>query len=177
MQCYQGTVVSVYLVQCCQGALSVRLVQGFQSALSVCRVQCCQGTLSVCSAAKAPYLARFKVRRCGVKELEAVGMATDENGAEPETGPPGAPGGGPPGAAGGGPLGQGGQRGSIAQQRKGSIVSDVSLEYWQACIFKVGDDVRQVRQQRQLSAALSSSDLLRLKYLVVVMIVYYSLFT
>lgn len=88
---------------------------------------------ALCSAAKAPYLARFKVRRCGVKELEAVGMATEENGTEPEAG-------------GGPPAGQGGPRGSIAQQRKGSIGSDLSLEYWQACIFKVGDDVRQVRQ-------------------------------
>jgi hypothetical protein len=30
--------------------------------------------LFICSAAKAPFLARFKVRKCGVRELEFVGM-------------------------------------------------------------------------------------------------------
>ena len=30
---------------------------------------------SYSSAAKAPYLARFQVRRCGIKELEKQGMA------------------------------------------------------------------------------------------------------
>ncbi|CAH1801953.1 unnamed protein product [Owenia fusiformis] len=57
------------------------------------------------SAAKAPYLARFKVKHCGVKELESIGMHGD----------------------------------SAASQH-----SDLSTDiYWQGCIFKVGDDVRQ----------------------------------
>lgn len=73
-----------------------------------------------CSAAKAPYLARFKVRRCGIKELESVGMATDDTNDTESTS-------------------------SKNLQRKGSIASsDIGQEYWQACIFKVGDDVRQV---------------------------------
>lgn len=62
-----------------------------------------------CSAAKAPFLARFKVKRCGVKELETLGMAS---------------------------------RPSSFIDMKGDgepIVID-----WQAAIFKVGDDVRQV---------------------------------
>ncbi|BET02066.1 Phosphatidylinositol 4-kinase [Nesidiocoris tenuis] len=59
------------------------------------------------SAAKAPYLARFKVKRCGINELETMAMAVTE-----VTDP---------------------------SQEKSSIVH----EYWQAAIFKVGDDVRQ----------------------------------
>ena len=55
------------------------------------------------SAAKAPYLARFQVKRCGINELEESGL-------------------------------------------KEGAVDDISPSnvYWQACIFKVGDDVRQV---------------------------------
>ncbi|KAF2369045.1 Phosphatidylinositol 3-/4-kinase catalytic domain [Trinorchestia longiramus] len=56
------------------------------------------------SAAKAPYLARFKVCRCGITELEKLGMAVS--------------------------AGQ-------------SIPSGIGPEFWQAAIFKVGDDVRQ----------------------------------
>lgn len=58
------------------------------------------------SAAKAPFLARFKVRRCGVAELEAVGLLKGNKAPPPST--------------------------------------NMGSEYWQACIFKVGDDVRQV---------------------------------
>nr|XP_006818688.1 PREDICTED: phosphatidylinositol 4-kinase alpha-like [Saccoglossus kowalevskii] len=54
------------------------------------------------SAAKAPFLAKFKVQKVGVHELEVYGL-------------------------------QGGIK-------KGS---DMGLLLWQACIFKVGDDVRQ----------------------------------
>ncbi|XP_062588022.1 phosphatidylinositol 4-kinase alpha-like isoform X3 [Saccostrea cucullata] len=54
------------------------------------------------SAAKAPFLARFRVKRCGVHDLEMLGMSDEDNPA-----------------------------------------ISTSLEYWQAAIFKVGDDVRQ----------------------------------
>jgi phosphatidylinositol 4-kinase A len=55
------------------------------------------------SAAKAPYLAKFLVKKFTLKELEEIGTAAD-----PET----------------------------------KIPKDAP-EYWQAAIFKVGDDVRQ----------------------------------
>ena len=55
------------------------------------------------SAAKAPFLARFRVKRCGVHDLEMLGMSDEEN--------------------------------QDLKNRK---------EVWQAAIFKVGDDVRQV---------------------------------
>ncbi|KAL8613209.1 Phosphatidylinositol 4-kinase alpha [Nucella lapillus] len=55
------------------------------------------------SAAKAPFLAKFRVKRCGIHELEKL--------AEGE------------------PL--------------ENHDSDIASQYWQACIFKVGDDVRQ----------------------------------
>lgn len=56
------------------------------------------------SAAKAPFLARFRVKRCGVHDLEMLGMSDEEN--------------------------------QDLKNRK---------EVWQAAIFKVGDDVRQVK--------------------------------
>ncbi|KAL3224422.1 hypothetical protein MRX96_026544 [Rhipicephalus microplus] len=56
------------------------------------------------SAAKAPFLARFKVCRCGIKELESKAMSVSQSG----------------------------------MQQLG-----IGNEYWQAAIFKVGDDVRQ----------------------------------
>ena len=59
--------------------------------------------MSMCSAAKAPYLARFQVKRCGINELEESGLKDD----------------------------------AICDTSPSNI-------YWQACIFKVGDDVRQV---------------------------------
>ncbi|XP_040569252.1 phosphatidylinositol 4-kinase alpha isoform X2 [Lepeophtheirus salmonis] len=60
------------------------------------------------SAAKAPYLARFKVRRLGINKLEQKGIEYSENEDE-------------------------------------SVISndDQHAEYWQAAIFKVGDDCRQ----------------------------------
>lgn len=36
------------------------------------------------SAAKAPFLARFKVRRCGVQELERIGIAAHQHDRPPE---------------------------------------------------------------------------------------------
>ena len=56
------------------------------------------------SAAKAPFLARFKVRKLGVSELEALAQSDDA---------------------------------SI------KFMESKEPEVWQACIFKVGDDVRQ----------------------------------
>ncbi|XP_052072692.1 phosphatidylinositol 4-kinase alpha-like isoform X2 [Mytilus californianus] len=52
------------------------------------------------SAAKAPFLANFKVQRCGVNKLEELGLGHNIN-------------------------------------------VSMGSEYWQACIFKVGDDIRQ----------------------------------
>lgn len=56
------------------------------------------------SAAKAPYLARFKVEHVGLSGLEKLGASEEV----PE-------------------------------------FKNESKQSWQACIFKVGDDVRQVR--------------------------------
>lgn len=56
------------------------------------------------SAAKAPFLARFRVCHCGIQELESKAMNASQS--------------------------------SMSQL-------NVGLEYWQAAIFKVGDDVRQ----------------------------------
>ena len=62
------------------------------------------------SAAKAPFLARFQVKRCGVKELEHVGMKEDP------------------------------------ERILATLNTSTGPPYWQASIFKVGDDVRQVKK-------------------------------
>ncbi|KIH46176.1 phosphatidylinositol 3- and 4-kinase, partial [Ancylostoma duodenale] len=69
------------------------------------------------SAAKAPFLARFKVRRCGVQELERIGLEAQSQ----EKGKPPPP------------------RADLNELKK---VTDANT-CWQAAIFKVGDDVRQ----------------------------------
>ncbi|MFH4977100.1 hypothetical protein AB6A40_003809 [Gnathostoma spinigerum] len=65
------------------------------------------------SAAKAPFLTRFKVRQCGVQELERIGLAAHQNGVSQE------------------------------EYYKKLARSDDRNFCWQAAIFKVGDDVRQ----------------------------------
>ncbi|KJH49033.1 phosphatidylinositol 3- and 4-kinase [Dictyocaulus viviparus] len=69
------------------------------------------------SAAKAPFLARFKVRRCGVRELERIGLEAQSR-EKGKSLPPWA---------------------DLVELRK---ITD-SCTCWQAAIFKVGDDVRQ----------------------------------
>ncbi|XP_072163702.1 LOW QUALITY PROTEIN: phosphatidylinositol 4-kinase alpha-like [Diadema setosum] len=59
------------------------------------------------SAAKAPFLARFKVQKCGVQELENLGL-----------------------------KGLGSDMGQV-------VAGSLKTQIWEACIFKVGDDVRQ----------------------------------
>ncbi|CAI5445845.1 unnamed protein product [Caenorhabditis angaria] len=66
------------------------------------------------SAAKAPFLARFRVKRCGVRELERSGLAAQSDGKK-------------------------NQDCDLEELKK---VQD-SRVCWQAAIFKVGDDVRQ----------------------------------
>uniref|UniRef100_A0A158Q770 1-phosphatidylinositol 4-kinase n=1 Tax=Elaeophora elaphi TaxID=1147741 RepID=A0A158Q770_9BILA len=65
------------------------------------------------SAAKAPFLARFKVLRCGIQKLEQLGIAAQQRKHSPEA--------------------------DIRHLSK----SEDSHICWQAAIFKVGDDVRQ----------------------------------
>ncbi|KAK3796327.1 hypothetical protein RRG08_021349 [Elysia crispata] len=68
------------------------------------------------SAAKAPYLARFKVQHCGISGLERLAasetLTTDVTSS------------------------------SVDKHQQAGEELDKSI-YWQACIFKVGDDVRQ----------------------------------
>ncbi|KAJ9593547.1 hypothetical protein L9F63_014887, partial [Diploptera punctata] len=68
------------------------------------------------SAAKAPYLARFKVRRCGINELENIAMAVSSQQASQQL---------------------------AIKDREALAASLCKIETWQAAIFKVGDDVRQ----------------------------------
>ena len=65
--------------------------------------------LDIFSAAKAPYLAKFRVRRCGIQELESLGM-----------------------------------KDRLSPTSSRDVETSMASQYWQACIFKVGDDVRQV---------------------------------
>ncbi|KAI5696346.1 hypothetical protein M8J75_011820 [Diaphorina citri] len=67
------------------------------------------------SAAKAPYLARFRVKRCGINELEQMAMAICERDDDEEH----------------------------DHQLVRANSKDKIMETWQAAIFKVGDDVRQ----------------------------------
>lgn len=66
------------------------------------------------SAAKAPYLAKFKVQRCGITELEQLAMDVSREDA-----------------------------GSASKPTSPTNRSQLSICYEQAAIFKVGDDVRQ----------------------------------
>jgi phosphatidylinositol 4-kinase len=74
------------------------------------------------SAAKAPFLARFRVKKCGVRELENLGLK-DLSSALPSEA----------------------SSSSLAAMTNGvdSQPSSQPSKVWQACIFKVGDDVRQ----------------------------------
>jgi len=67
------------------------------------------------SAAKAPYLAKFKVMRCGISDLEKFGLQYNES------------------------------SGSLLSpdDKNSSSSSDERETFWQAAIFKVGDDCRQ----------------------------------
>lgn len=65
------------------------------------------------SAAKAPYLARFKVKRCGIVELEQLAME----------------------------VSGGGTTSTTTSPTKANL--SLHVDSWQAAIFKVGDDVRQ----------------------------------
>ena len=73
----------------------------------------------LCSAAKAPYLARFRVMEVGVHELEDMAVSTTTNEAD-------------------------------AQHRHDAMLeASLDAPRWQGCIFKVGDDVRQVGNRSQ----------------------------
>ncbi|VVC31966.1 Hypothetical protein CINCED_3A020388 [Cinara cedri] len=65
------------------------------------------------SAAKAPYLARFRVRKCGINELEQTAMAISNH------------------------------QSLNSSEKFVDTSAMMGLDTWQAAIFKVGDDVRQ----------------------------------
>jgi len=68
------------------------------------------------SAAKAPYLAKFKVKKCGISDLEKFGLQYEDANTRSPT----------------------------SQEEKGHGNGDELGDiYWQAAIFKVGDDCRQ----------------------------------
>ncbi|KAK0421370.1 hypothetical protein QR680_015203 [Steinernema hermaphroditum] len=69
------------------------------------------------SAAKAPFLARFKVKRCGVMELEKLGLDAHKD--------------------------EAGEKVPSHADIKVLTKAEDSRVCWQAAIFKVGDDVRQ----------------------------------
>ncbi|CAB3991377.1 Phosphatidylinositol 4-kinase alpha [Paramuricea clavata] len=78
------------------------------------------------SAAKAPFLARFKVRRCGIQELERINVGDHEPTA----------------------LSHHESRDHLQHRHHAAIARTNSRltdnkVYWQGAIFKVGDDVRQ----------------------------------
>lgn len=89
------------------------------------------------SAAKAPYLAKFKVKRCGVSELEKEGTANTEclkSGSQMCTEPK---------TVCYGVFPSGLQcRADSEDEAKGE--EEAKRICWQAAIFKVGDDCRQV---------------------------------
>lgn len=68
------------------------------------------------SAAKAPFLARFKVRRCGITQVELVGLGEESSGRDKKEG---------------------------SGDHNPLMISSMEEQVWQAAIFKVGDDVRQ----------------------------------
>lgn len=92
--------------------MSLRRESAHQDAVSLHILCLSDGRVFCCpSAAKAPYLAKFKVKRCGVSELEREGL-----------------------------------RGTSDSLEDGDQNPDGSSRVcWQAAIFKVGDDCRQVK--------------------------------
>lgn len=78
------------------------------------------------SAAKAPYLARFKVAKCGIKELEQLAMAVSTNLVSSML-----------------YVVNFRYFHSHIFQSMQDALTKMGPETWQAAIFKVGDDVRQ----------------------------------
>ena len=110
---------------CNQAVICLPTLKPLSSTSTTTQAFPCKGTFphsnvllsdqSLCfSAAKAPYLARFKVRKCNVDELERVGMENNS----------GAP--------------------NLHTIQEDDNKLNLGEEYWTAAIFKVGDDVRQV---------------------------------
>lgn len=67
------------------------------------------------SAAKAPFLTRFKVLQCGINQVEQLSMNIIENGKDV----------------------------ALELSKQLELEASMNRELWQAAIFKVGDDVRQ----------------------------------